>query len=323
MSDTAVLLRPYPLPAELAADRDVWELTAAWLATKRSEHTRAAYYRDLRAWLAWCQETGRDPLTARVRDAEMWGAWLVDAANPDRLADTSAARRMAAVSSWYRYLTKHSAAAGNPFAAADRPRVDRHHSATRWLSETDARRLVEAADAAHGPARRRNAAMIRLMVEVGIRVSEVVALPVTALGWQGSHRIIRVRGKGRKTTDRLLPAATAAALDAYLAERIHREERPPTEGPLFVTSSGRPLDRVDVTRVVQRLAARAGVQNPHQITAHSLRHTFATIAHQRGATGHELQEALGHADRRTTDRYIRAAMRLERDPSQLVAAAVG
>ncbi|WP_020578311.1 tyrosine-type recombinase/integrase [Actinopolymorpha alba] len=324
---------PAPITAE--ADAVLTELTGAWLATKRSDHTRAAYWRDLRSWLTWCtmHHVDRDvvphpgpqldPLTARVRDAELWGAWLVDE-HQGGLSDASAARRMAAVSSWYAYLVKHEAVSANPFAGADRPSVDRNHSATTWLSETDARRLVEAADTAPGSARLRNAAMTRLMVELGIRVSEVVALPVTALGHQGGHRVIRVRGKGRKTIDRLLPAAVAAGLDAYLAERAETEgEDAVLEGPLFVTSTRRPVDRVDVARLVRRLAHAAGIPNADRVSPHSLRHTFATIAKQRGATSDELQEAMAHADRRTTDRYIRAAMRLERDPSQLVAAALG
>jgi len=83
------------------------------------------------------------------------------------------------------------------------------------------------------------------------------------------------------------------------------------------------VDRVLLFRLVRRLAQRAGLPQPDAVTPHALRHTFATIATERGADLDDLQDAMGHADPRTTRRYQRAARRLERDPAHLVAAALG
>lgn len=318
---------PAPLPAPRAADPGgdaLGEATAAWLAAKKPT-TREAYRRDLAAWAGFCRARGGHPLLARKPDADLFGAWLQDPANPARIAPSSAARRMAAVSSWYRYLVACDLHERNPFAAAERPRVDRDYSATAWLDQAGARRVIEAAHAAAGPNRLRDAAMVRLMLQLGIRVSEVCALQVSALGAARGQRTVTVRGKGGKRVERALPAAAAEAVDAYLAHRAQRELTAPDAlgGPLFTTASGRAVDRGEVFRLVRRLAERAGVPDARSVTPHALRHTFATIATERGADLEDLQDAMGHADPRTTRRYQRAARRLERDPAHLVAAALG
>jgi len=307
------------------AQDELAQATAAWLLAKKPT-TRQAYGRDLRAWTAFCARRGAHPLTARKPDADLFGAYLQQAADGGPgLSAASAARRMAAVSSWYRYLTACGVHERNPFAAAERPRVDRDYSATAWLDEPDARRLIAAAEAGRGATRLRDAAMVRLMLQLGVRVSEVCSLQVSALGASRGQRTVAIAGKGGKRVQRALPPAAAGALDAYLAWRAAREGVEPGQlaGPLFTTASGRPVDRVEVFRLVRRLAERAGVPDPRAVTPHALRHTFATIATERGADLDDLQDAMGHADPRTTRRYQRAARRLERDPAHLVAAALG
>jgi site-specific recombinase XerD len=301
------------------------QATAAWLASKKPT-TREAYHRDLRSWAAFCAARGTHVLTARKPDADLFGAYLQDPAAAARpLSATSAARRMAAVSSWYRYLVACDVHDRNPFAAAERPRVDRDYSATAWLDEAGARRMIEAAEAGTGTVRLRDAAMVRLMLQLGIRVSEVCSLQISALGAARGQRTVTISGKGGKRVARALPPAAAVALDAYLAERAERTGVGVEQlsGALFTTSSGRAVDRVEVFRLVRRLAERAGLAHPQSVTPHALRHTFATIATERGADLDDLQDAMGHADPRTTRRYQRAARRLERDPAHLVAAALG
>lgn len=303
------------------------QATAAWLASKKPT-TREAYARDLRAWAGFCAARGAHVLTARKPDADLFGAFLQDPATSSRpLSAASAARRMAAVSSWYRYLVACDVHDRNPFAAAARPRVDRDYSATAWLDQAGARRMIEAAQSAPGAMRLRDAAMLRLMLQLGVRVSEVCSMQVSALGSARGQRTVTVRGKGGKRIERALPPAAAEALDAYLAHRAARAGigigPGVLDGPLFTTASGRAVDRVVVFRLVRRLAERAELPQPHAVTPHALRHTFATIATERGADLDDLQDAMGHADPRTTRRYQRAARRLERDPAHLVAAALG
>jgi integrase/recombinase XerD len=325
---TTLQIRPGAAPAAPGwpgADADALaQATAAWLAAKKPT-TREAYRRDLGVWARFCLESGVHVLTARKPDADLFGAFLQDPAAPRPLSAASAARRMAAVSSWYRYLVACDLHDRNPFAAAARPPVDRDYSATAFLDEAGARRVIEAAETGPGPTRLRDAAMVRLMLQLGIRVTEVCSLQTASLGTARGQRTVTITGKGGKRVARALPPAAAATLDAYLAERAARAGTGPGDlaGPLFVTSSGRPVDRGEVFRLVRRLAARAGLPHPDAVTPHALRHTFATIATERGADLDDLQDAMGHADPRTTRRYQRAARRLERDPAHLVAAALG
>ena len=321
------------------------EATTAWLAAKKPT-TRDAYRRDLQSWAGFCDQRGQHPLLARKPDADLFGAWLQDPAGP-RLTATSAARRMAAVSSWYRYLVACDLHERNPFSAAERPRVDRDYTATAFLDEPSARRLIRAAEAHRGIIGLRDAAMVRLMLQLGVRVTEVCGLTVDSLGTTGGQRTVTIHGKGGKRVVRALPPSAGEALDHYLTARdAHTASAAsapgsnpetnagatPTAGPartpadtrpLFTTESGRPVDRTHLFKLVRRLAREADLPHPDSITPHSLRHTFATLATERGADLDDLQDAMGHADPRTTRRYQRSARRLDRDPAHLVAAALG
>ena len=306
------------------------EATAAWLAAKKPT-TRDAYRRDLQSWAGFCDRRGQHPLLARKPDADLFGAWLQDPSGP-RLTATSAARRMAAVSSWYRYLVACDLHERNPFSAAERPRVDRDYSATAFLDEPSAKRLIRAAETHRGVTGLRDAAMVRLMLQLGVRVTEVCALTADSLGTTGGQRTVTIHGKGGKRVVRALPPAAGEALDRYLAARdAHRHEgvagaaapEPNDTRPLFTTESGHAVDRTHLFKLVRRLAREANLPHPDSITPHSLRHTFATLATERGADLDDLQDAMGHADPRTTRRYQRSARRLDRDPAHLVAAALG
>ena len=332
-------------PTAQATADPLAEATAAWLAAKKPT-TREAYHRDLRAWATFCDRRGQHPLLARKPDADLFGAWLQDPAGQG-LTAASAARRMAAVSSWYRYLVACDLHERNPFSAAERPRVDRDYSATAFLDEPSARRLIAAAENHRGLTGLRDTAMIRLMLQLGVRVTEVCTLTRAALGTTGGQRTVTIHGKGGKRVVRALPPAAANALDRYLAARdaagpdadpADKAAAAPgapdpataasgavdaSSAPLFTTDTGRAVDRTHLFKLVRRLAREADLPHPDAVTPHSLRHTFATLATERGADLDDLQDAMGHADPRTTRRYQRSARRLERDPAHLVSAALG
>lgn len=307
------------LPGDLPPLLD--RLKKAWLVSFTSPHTRAAYGADLDQWLAFCAAAGLNPLGAARVHGDAFARWLD--AGPAPLAPRTLARKLSAISSWYGYATEEGVIPANPFARVRRPKVERFQSETAGLTEDEARAMVAAADAAPGLTGLRTAAFIRLMIELGPRVSEALAATLADLGHQRGHRTLRIVGKGQKTRVRNLPPATAAALDAYLAARaaaagVTVEE---LSGPLFATASGRPLDRADAYRLVVKIAKSAGLAA--KVTPHALRHTFATVASDRGASVKQLQHALGHASSSTTDIYIHARDQVERDPSQLVAAVIG
>ncbi|GLY95099.1 tyrosine recombinase XerC [Actinoplanes sp. NBRC 103695] len=291
------------VPAPLS---EAERVTEAWLANRRlSEHTRSAYRRDVAAWLGWCAGRELDPLRASFLDVNAYARKIESSG----LSPASVARKLSGLSSWYTFLAKLGAVPANPVAGADRPAVDRDHSATVGLSPEEVDGLLAAAER-DGP---RSRALITVLADLGLRVSELIGLDVEDLGFERGHRSVRFVGKGGRARRRVLTEPAGRALDDYLGGRA--------EGPLFVTSTGGRLDRHAVFRLVRRLAREAGIESWERLSPHSLRHSFATAARSYGVALEDVQDAMGHADPRTTRRYDRDRHNLDRDPAYTIAAA--
>ena len=304
---------PAPLPGGAG------EFTEAWLANRRlSAHTRAAYRRDVGGWLAWCADRSLEPLAATFLDVNAYARELERTRSP-----ATVARTLSALSSWYDFLVRLGALGANPVSGADRPRVDRDHSATVGLAPEEVDALLRAAAALTGPTAARSRAALALLADLGLRVGELVSLDVTDLGEERGHRSVRFVGKGGKPRRRALTPGTAAAVDAYLADRAAAAgfTVPELTGPLLATSSGGRLDRHAVFRLVRRVARAAGIPAADRLSPHSLRHAFATGARAEGVALEDVQDAMGHADPRTTRRYDRDRHNLDRDPAYAIWAA--
>jgi integrase len=180
-------------------------------------------------------------------------------------------------------------------------------------------RLLGAAASESGPTGARHLAVLTLLADLGLRVGEVISLDVTDLGEERGHRTIRFIGKGGVPRRRALTPGCAQAIDAYLEVRGRAGQ--PVTGPLFVTGPGTRLDRHAVFRLVRRLARAAGIPSWAKLSPHSLRHAFATTARAEGVALEDVQDAMGHADPRTTRRYDRDRQNLDRDPAYAVWAA--
>ncbi|WP_442935182.1 tyrosine-type recombinase/integrase [Micromonospora sp. CPCC 206061] len=317
-----------PPAARLSLPSGGTDFTEAWLRNRRlSEHTRAAYRRDIASWLAWCETRGAAPLSATFLDVNEYARALESTVDPRSgrpLTPATVARKLSALSSWYEFLVKLRAIDGNPVSGADRPQVARDHSATLGLTPDEVDALLTAADTATGPTAARNRAVIALLADLGLRVGEVVSLNLDDLGYERGHRSVRFVGKGGKPRRRALTPGTAAALDAYLAERpggLVPALTTAAAEPMFVTASGGRLDRHAVFRLVRRLARDAGIPAWARLSPHSLRHAFATTARAEGVPLEDVQDAMGHADPRTTRRYDRDRHNLDRDPAYAIWAA--
>lgn len=314
----------------------VHRLTATWLAGL-APHTRRAYFRDLAHFLTWCQRDGLDPRAARAADLAGYRATLEHPAHGHPPAPASVHRRLSALSSWYRHLIANGdgEVAANPLAGVRRPRVDRDASTTAGLTADQVRALLaqadtvvaaRVADLAHSPtpyrrarhlAALRDRALLRLLADLGLRVGEALALDTDALSHNQGQRTVRYLGKGGKQRERALSPQAAQALDAYLASRATAGA--PSTGPLFATTGpGGRLGRLDepaAFRLVRRLAQAAGIPAADRLSPHSLRHAFATNARELGVALEDVQDAMGHADARTTRRYDRGRYALHRDPA--------
>jgi integrase/recombinase XerD len=319
---------PRALAAAAAADAGdvVEQLLREWLLGYGSANTRQAYERDVRRWLAFCAASGIDPLTgARRLHTHGWLRSL------EAVGDSPAtrARRLAAVSSWYAWMiAEERTDRANP-AMIDTKRKPKAptRSTTAGLTREQAQALLAAADADTGPQAARTAAIVAVLLYTGIRVSELVGADVEDLGHDRGHRVLRIRAKGDQVHLVVLPPPAVQRVDAYLATRAELAgDRLPVQvgqagararRPLVVTDSGGRVDRGAIWRLLRRLARAAGVAV--KMSAHVLRHAYATLARDAGASLEDIQDGLGHADPRTTRRYDRAGLRLDRSPGYTLA----
>ncbi|MEQ4303425.1 tyrosine-type recombinase/integrase [Plantactinospora sp. B6F1] len=324
MSRSTLVRRPAARPVPVSTPAD---FTDAWLRNRRlSEHTRAAYRRDIAGWLGWCASRELDPLDATFLDVNTFARELeasVDPRSHRPLTAATVARKLSALSSWYTFLGKLGAVPANPVSGADRPRVDRDHSATVGLTSDEVDALLAAAEADAGPNALRNRVVLVLLADLGLRVGELVSLNLADLGRERGHRSVRFVGKGGRARRRALTPGSACAVDAYLAARALVAGRPVEQltGALLVTATGNRLDRHAVFRLVRRLARAAGIPAWERLSPHSLRHAFATSARAEGVPLEDVQDAMGHADPRTTRRYDRDRHNLDRDPAYAIWAA--
>ncbi len=201
--------------------------------------------------------------------------------------------------------------------------VDPDYTATIGLDREQARALVAAADADRGPQALRTAAVIRLLLHNALRVDEACAADVADLGADTGHRVLRVTRKGARRAKVPLTPATAAALDAYLADRARRAGLAgPRQlaGPLLATATGGRLRQGHLWELVRRLARAAGIEAWDRLSPHCLRHSAITLALDAGASLRDVQDYAGHKDPRTTRRYDHARDSLDRNAAYAVAA---
>jgi len=303
---------PGPALVADAANADpVTLLALAWLSARRSENTRTAYARDIGitpqrrpgrapSWLAWCGQQGVHPVTGVTGlHVARYARQLADAG----LSAASAARKLAAVSSWYAWLARRGHISASPAAGIARPRATPAAPPAPGLTQAQALKLLYAADQAPGPHRARTAALVALLLFTGARLSEIIGADISDLGTYQGHPVLWVT-RGRSRQGLPLPGPAAARVDAYLAGRPGPHDVP----VLFATGTGRRLFPADVRRTVRRIATRAGLPADlaSRLGPRTLQHTFAALYLQAGGSPGDLHNAMGHTDPRTTRQYIPA-----------------
>ena len=199
-------------------------------------------------------------------------------------------------------LLEHS-----PAVHVRRPRLD-YESHVTGLDRNELGALLVAA----GLGAAVEHALISLLALNGLRVSEATGADIEALGLERGHRTLTILRKGGKVVTIPLAPRTARAVDLAVGERC--------EGPIFLSADGCRLDRHGAGRIVRRVARRAGITK--SVSPHTLRHAFITAALDAGVPLRDVQEAASHADPRTTMRYDRARVSLDRHATYIVAAFV-
>jgi site-specific recombinase XerD len=288
---------------EWGQDAALEAAVAFWLSSKTSAHTKAAYSRDIRSWFTWCRENGVPADDARRADVDAWRESLTGSA-------ATVARMLAAVSSFYSYWLAEDVVARNPAQNAVRPKVSADPVSIA-LTLRQAHLLLGYID---GPADLRAGVIVRLLAETGMRVGELCGAQVTDLGMTSGHHVLGVTRKGGKRQELPIAAATRERVGDYLDGRadgwlihVNRTERRQGDGR---------MDRSYVRQLLRRLAREAGLPEAvhTRMHPHVLRHSAATLMHADGVPVAEIQLILGHADIRTTQRYIHHAEGLENNP---------
>jgi integrase/recombinase XerD len=306
-------VRPAPLerlPGS-SSDDPFLRLAAAWLVG-HAKNTATAYRRDLEAWSAWCTSLGVHPLAAERHHVDLWVRHLTTEPQPRTGRPASAAtvaRKLSALSGFYDFgVHDAEVLTHSPVASVRRPKVSDDSQAV-GLTADELRRLLAAA-AAHSP---RSAALVTLLTFCGLRVSEALGADVRHYGHDHGHRVLKVTRKGGKPARVPLAPPVVRALDDYIGDR--------TSGPIFI--SGTDAHRYGYQLAYEQLGRLCRVANlPAGVTPHSLRHSYATESLRLGAALQDVQDALGHADPRTTRRYDRSRHNLDRSPNYLVATAL-
>ncbi len=265
-------------------------------------NTLLAYGRDLKDFAAWLEHR---KTSFEQADRDRIEAYLIDC-DAQGLSRATRARRLSAIKQLYRFAFEEGWREANPAIQIKGPGRKKQLPKTLDVPEVD--RLLEAArQTGRSPADRiRNTCLMELLYATGMRVTELVSLPVSSA--RGDPRMLLVLGKGGK--ERMVPLSPPArdSLAVWLEERDKAEdstvEKGGTRSKFLFPSRGKSghLTRHRFFLLVKELAVQGGV-SPEKVTPHTLRHAFATHLLANGADLRSIQTLLGHADIATTEIY--------------------
>ncbi|OCG73194.1 site-specific tyrosine recombinase XerD [Microbacterium sediminis] len=270
-----------------------------------SDHTVAAYRRDLAAYGGWLAERGiADTEAVTPAIVAEFAAERASAEPPP--AASSLARLQSSVRGLHRFLAREGIAVDDPAQRLRPPKQARRLPKALTIDQIE--RLLQA-PSPEDPIGIRDRALLELLYATGARVSEAIGLDVDDLA---HGDVVRLRGKGSK--ERIVPVGSFArqAIDAYLTRvRPDLATRGPASPRLFLGARGAPLSRQSAWLVIQSAAERA--QLTAHVSPHTLRHSFATHLLQGGADVRVVQELLGHASVATTQIYTHVTVDTLRD----------
>jgi integrase/recombinase XerC len=265
-----------------------------------SEHTLINYEGDLRDFQSFLDS--RKINFASIEDVSI--RQFVTHLYERKLQKSSIARKLACLRTFFKFLVRDGRLKTNPAELISAPRLPK--KLPSYLTEGEAATVVEMPQG-DGFKGLRDRAILELLYASGLRVRELVGLNDENVDMP--QQLVRVFGKGKK--QRIVPFGelAAKALGSYLEERNRLAlSRPDDEGhvPVFVSVRGHRLDARDVQRLVEKVRMR--LPSGRRMTAHTLRHTFATHLLERGADLRAIQELLGHASLATTEKYTHVTL---------------
>jgi len=267
-----------------AADADASACVDAWLPSLRSENTRNAYRTDVAHFINWCATAEVNPLAFSSDELARYR----DLLSSSGASSATQARRLSAIASFGAYA--HANGASGPFPDVTRPEAAR--SSTAMMLDDDAAAALLAAADHLAP---RSSVLVRLLMLDGLKVSEAAAADAGALSGR-PPRTLQLESRTIR-----LHQQTATAIQTYLGRR--------RDGPLLLSeqrgqAAGR-LSRFGIDYLVKEAAREAEL--PMAVSGNVLRRRYVLAEHARGTTIDDIQRNAGHADERTTRRYLPTA----------------
>ncbi len=283
---------------DAAADRALIErfVDAVWMERGLSRATLDAYRADLEGCARWLAGRGLALGSAGSEDLHAYLSCRVGKGARPR----TTARLVSSLRRFYQYLVQCGHSREDPSARIDSPRVGR--PLPKSLTESEVESLL-AAPVANDAQGLRDRAMLEMLYATGLRVSELVGLPLARINLR--QGVVRVFGKGGK--ERLVPLGEEAIehLEAWLRDGRADLLKGRSSDAAFVTRRGEAMTRQAFWHLIKRYALRAGIGKP--LSPHTLRHAFATHLLDHGADLRVLQMLLGHSDLSTTQIYTHVA----------------
>lgn len=266
-----------------------------YLVTEKrvAENTLKAYGADIESFLGFLHSKGIEH--PQDVDIALIHRYLENARR-QRVSHRTNARRISALKKFFNFLCQEKIVTNNPFYSVDLPKSG--HTLPKALTIDEVNKLLSP-PAAFKATTQRNMAMIYLLYSTGVRVSELVKLPLVACNLNSGF--VRILGKGDK--ERLIPFGEAAEkeLRRYLDTSRATILNGKRSNALFVTNRGGAMTRLRFWQILKETAVAAGISK--DISPHMLRHSFATHMLAHGADLRAVQLMLGHADITTTQIY--------------------
>lgn len=264
-----------------------------------SDNTIAAYRNDLGQFLTFIEEQQAAPLpgwdqVSRDR-IESYLAYMKT--KPQPYASSTIARKVAAIKSFFNYLSSRQIIADNPALDIDSPKVKKRLPQTLTPEEVD--RLLEAPGTGHSPKNLRDQALLRVLYSTGMRVSEVVSLQLDDVDFTG--KVLHPPGKESDLREIPLEDETAVLLEDYLVQSRPQLAKDESERALFLNHRGEKLTRQGLWLIIKGYAKQVNLES--EVTPHTLRHSFAAHRLGQGTDLEEIQRLLGHANISTTQIY--------------------
>jgi len=271
-----------------------------------SDNTIAAYRNDLTQFNAYLREKhGIGSSPSDINWSSITSSHVMDYLlflKEREYTTSTVARKVAAVKSFFHYLTELQVVDEDPAYSLTTPRVKKHRPTA--IAYEDIMRLLAEPAKRKTPKALRDRALLEVLYATGMRVSEVVALNVENVSF-APPASVRCRGRhGKERTVPLGPRA-AAALKVYMQEERSRLMPLDGEKALFLNPRGQRLTRQGLWLIIKKYVEAVGIEA--DVTPYTLRHSFATHLLREGAGLQEVQRLLGHASMSTTQIYTELA----------------